>query len=50
MLYNDIEFVVKRSTEIEQRLQKQLDAEGAGLIQLANDVKGDLPPKPLSNW
>jgi len=45
MLYNDIEFVVKRSTVLEKRLKQELEAQGAGLFQLAKSVENKLPTK-----
>ena len=42
-LYNDIELVVKRSKALEGRLKRELGAEGKGLGELTDSVKGKLP-------
>ena len=44
-LYNDIELVVKKSKALEGRLKRELGAEGKGLGELTDNVKGKLPNK-----
>ncbi|MCK6626412.1 MAG: hypothetical protein L6R45_14695 [Anaerolineae bacterium] len=42
---SDIDITVKRSKTLEARLKDELGAKGEGLGQLANSVKGRVPPQ-----
>lgn len=46
---SDIDITVKRSKGLEDRLKNELGAKGEGLGQLANSVKGKIPPQMFTD-